>query len=106
LQRPAGVPAHWRAAHGDLNPWNLRRARGSRWLIDWEDAAYAPAGTDEVYFLATSAALGRGAVGALTVTMAHEEARRRWADIVGRRHIVAGEEKLHSRLCTLLGIAG
>jgi hypothetical protein len=46
----------WRPAHNDLTPWNLRRDHhGRRWLFDWEDAGYAPAGADHLYF---HAALG------------------------------------------------
>jgi len=61
LHRPPGTPAHWRPMHGDLTPWNLRRCGpGLPWLIDWEDAAWAPPGADLVYYTVTSAAvLGR-----------------------------------------------
>jgi hypothetical protein len=46
----------WTPAHGDLTPWNLRRAADGRlWLFDWEDACLAPAGADGAYF---AAALG------------------------------------------------
>lgn len=56
VPRPDGVPPGWRPMHGDLTPWNLRiDHRGRRWLFDWEDAGYAPAGSDEGYF---HAALG------------------------------------------------
>ncbi|GAA1851176.1 phosphotransferase [Myceligenerans crystallogenes] len=61
LPRPDGTPAHWEPMHGDLTAWNLRRSgRGLPWLIDWEDAAWAPPGADLVYYRATTiAAFGR-----------------------------------------------
>ena len=50
-----------RRAHNDLTPWNLRRDHhGTVWLYDWEDWEAAPEGRDEVYFLATAAALAGG----------------------------------------------
>lgn len=58
LERPSQVPAHWVPMHGDLTAWNLRRCgRGLPWLIDWEDAAWAPPGADLVYYEATGAAV-------------------------------------------------
>jgi hypothetical protein len=57
LPRPDDVPPHWVGSHGDLSPWNLRlqRRRVVR-VIDWEDAAFAPPGSDAVYAAATAAA--------------------------------------------------
>jgi len=50
LDRPAGTPDHWQACHGDLAPWNLRVALGGRaWVVDWEDAGFAPPGADRLY---------------------------------------------------------
>ncbi|MFT4216293.1 MAG: phosphotransferase [Micropruina sp.] len=50
LPRPDGTPAHWRVAHGDLAPWNLRTLLGGAVrVIDWEDACYAPPGVDRLY---------------------------------------------------------
>ena len=50
LGRADGVPTHWRAAHGDLAPWNLRTLlNGAVRVIDWEDAGYAPPGVDRLY---------------------------------------------------------
>ncbi|MFT4295306.1 MAG: hypothetical protein QM582_07830 [Micropruina sp.] len=50
LPRGDDVPAHWRPAHGDLAPWNLRTLlRGTVRVIDWEDACYAPPGVDRLY---------------------------------------------------------
>lgn len=53
IPRPPDTPAHWRGAHNDVTPWNLRRGRGRTWLIDWEDAGWAPPGADAVYAAAT-----------------------------------------------------
>jgi hypothetical protein len=58
LPRPAGTPGHWLPMHGDLTPWNLRKCGpGLPWLIDWEDASWAPPGADRVYFAATRTAV-------------------------------------------------
>jgi Phosphotransferase enzyme family len=58
LPRPSEIPDHWRPMHGDFAPWNLRELRrGPLVLIDWEDAGWAPAGADEVFYRATRAAL-------------------------------------------------
>lgn len=56
---PGGVAAHWRPAHGDLTAWNLRQAAGMRWLIDWEEACWAPPDADAAYYRATSALMRR-----------------------------------------------
>ncbi|WP_375485186.1 phosphotransferase family protein [uncultured Jatrophihabitans sp.] len=87
VPRPPGVPEHWVPSHGDLNPWNLRRARTGDWLIDWEDAGWAPPGTDEVYFSATSATLRRGAVQPLPIAPEHREAAARLAAWVAARPV-------------------
>ncbi|MBO2446990.1 phosphotransferase [Actinomadura barringtoniae] len=58
LPRPEGTPAHWLPMHGDLTPWNLRKCGpGLPWLIDWEDASWAPPGADHVYLAATRTAV-------------------------------------------------
>jgi len=58
LPRSTDVPNHWRPMHGDFTPWNLREFRGgSLTLLDWENAAWAPPGADQVFYLATAAAL-------------------------------------------------
>lgn len=50
LPRGPDTPSHWRGNHCDFAPWNLRTGRhGSVHVIDWEDAAYAPPGTDLLY---------------------------------------------------------
>lgn len=103
VPRPAGVPTHWRGAHGDLNPWNLRRSHRGTWLIDWEDAGWAPPGADDVYFRATIAAMGRRPVRPLTLADGQQEAARYWLDIVRSRPIATTETTLKTRLETLLG---
>jgi hypothetical protein len=59
LVRPSGLPPHWLPMHGDLSPWNLRTdSAGRSVLFDWEEAGFGPPGADEVYYTATSAAVG------------------------------------------------
>ena len=51
LARPADLPAHWMAIHGDMTPWNLRvDRRGRLWLTDWEAATWGPPAADVVRF--------------------------------------------------------
>ncbi|MEP7019961.1 MAG: phosphotransferase [Pseudonocardiales bacterium] len=60
VTRRLDTPRHWTGSHGDLTPWNLRKAGRSSnppWLIDWEDAEWAPPGLDQVYFAASSSAI-------------------------------------------------
>ena len=106
--RPDDVPAHWRAAHGDLTPWNLRRVgvapapgRASRvpWLLDWEDVRWAPPGADEVYLRATTATT-REVDGSTWPEHLHEAAAF-WHDEVARRS-TADEDAALSR--TLLAV--
>jgi hypothetical protein len=59
LPRPAELPAHWRPMHGDFTPWNLRESGYGLFLIDWEDAGWAPPRADELYYRATESALRR-----------------------------------------------
>lgn len=60
LPKPSGTPDHWCPAHGDFTPWNLRSIRGQgRWLLDWEDAGWAPPDGDRVLYVAAAAALQR-----------------------------------------------
>jgi hypothetical protein len=59
-ERPLSVPTHWRPAHGDLTPWNLRRRRsGPPALLDWESVTWAPPNADEGLYLISAAAVGR-----------------------------------------------
>lgn len=51
LDRPFGIPSHWKPIHGDMTPSNLREDHQNRiWLIDWEDVTWAPPLADVVYF--------------------------------------------------------
>jgi hypothetical protein len=61
------------------------------WLIDWEDARFAPPGADEVYFALTRAALGGKSW--LKVAGHHAEARQYWiAALTTRLHDDKGAE--------------
>ena len=75
VARPDGTPAGWRGMHGDLTPWNLRRAGGRTWLIDWEDCGWGPPNADAVYFEGVVSAMGGGQV--RRVAEAPESASRR-----------------------------
>jgi hypothetical protein len=60
LPRSNVLPEHWQPMHGDFTPWNLRQRRdGTRFLIDWEDASWAPPGADATFYWAVSSVLGR-----------------------------------------------
>lgn len=105
VARPAAVPTGWRGAHGDLAPWNLRRGSGHTWLIDWEDAGWAPPGADELYLRAVVAAIRPGPVRPLRLAADQQEAGRHWAQIVEARATAPSEQRLARRLRTLLGDA-
>ncbi|MFD1936960.1 phosphotransferase [Nonomuraea mangrovi] len=101
LRRPDGVAAHWTPMHGDLTPWNLRLTTGPvPWLIDWEDAGYGPPGADEVYYLATRAAVFGGPV----APTGHAEAARYWHAVVTARR--ADDHALAGRLLAALDRLG
>ena len=82
LAKGESVPDHWRPAHGDLTPWNLRaiRHRGLA-LIDWEDAGWGPPGMDEVFYRATESAFRK--LG--PVSAGNHEAIRYWIDRFSER---------------------
>ncbi len=102
VPRPRDAAAHWRGAHGDLTPWNLRRAQGQLWLIDWEDVRWAPPHADTTYFLASAAALrGRRRDARLRAPGA-AEARLYWADIVQGRRIADREQRLTTAMLEAL----
>jgi Ser/Thr protein kinase RdoA (MazF antagonist) len=104
IPRPPAAPQSWRGCHGDLTPWNLRRAHRTTWLIDWEDAAYAPPGADRVYFAATASAIGRAEPrGPLPVTENEADAVQYWRDVLQRRETVEREARLSRRMAILLG---
>jgi aminoglycoside phosphotransferase (APT) family kinase protein len=71
--------------HGDLTPWNLRqRTDGTLFLIDWEDAGWAPPGADEVYYWATEGFLSGG-----EMLLEPAEAREYWIKVLDGRLRVA-----------------
>lgn len=104
IERPAGTPAHWRGAHGDLTPWNFRRSHLGTWLIDWEDAGWLPPGADEVYFKATAAATRDGRLRPLQLPAGSGEARAMWAQIVANRVTSANEQFRSDRLRSVLAL--
>jgi hypothetical protein len=60
LDRPDEVPNSWIPFHGDFTPWNLRQIDDTTpWLIDWEDAGWAPPQADRVLYLISAYAVGR-----------------------------------------------
>jgi glycosyltransferase involved in cell wall biosynthesis len=60
LDRPGGIPAHWRPMHGDFVPWNLREDDSSQlWLLDWEDTGWGPPHTDIVRYIVAYHSMGR-----------------------------------------------
>jgi len=74
------APSHWRAAHGDLAPWNLRKRGSAVWLVDWESATLAPPGADRTYFRAARAVVLRA-----TAEAAPQEAVEYWMAKVSAR---------------------
>jgi len=99
LPRPEGTPAHWLPMHGDLTPWNLRKCGpGLPWLIDWEDAAWAPPDADHVYFAATRTAV----LGAAPDTTRPAEAIDFWLRRVACRCDSDDDSALKGRLVEAL----
>jgi hypothetical protein len=99
LPRAAGTEAHWLPMHGDFTPWNLREV-GPRELVllDWEDAAWAPPGADEVLYRAASSALTQ----ALPEPCAHDEAIRFWRGRIGSRDGDARDRRLDEAMLRAL----
>jgi hypothetical protein len=92
IERPADAPSHWQPFHGDFAPWNLRHiGGGTPWLIDWEDAGWAPPRADWVFYVATAAALGYPIT---SDPLERTEAVEYWWEEVDRR----AREKLDSGL--------
>lgn len=60
LPRPDATPEHWTPMHGDCTPWNLRRLDSALYLLDWESAAWAPPGADEVMYRSTAVVMRLG----------------------------------------------
>ncbi|MFC4911008.1 phosphotransferase [Actinomadura gamaensis] len=101
LPRGADVPSHWLPMHGDLTAWNLRVCgRGLPWLIDWEDAAWAPPHADLVYYRATASAALGAPLGALPPGTG--EAAAFWAERVARRSGGDHDAALNQRLLDIL----
>ncbi|HKT57436.1 MAG TPA: phosphotransferase [Microbacterium sp.] len=101
LDRPAGVPAHWVPAHGDFTPWNVRTDLARRvYVIDWEDAGYAPPGVDALYGALTA----HTTFGAPLPADAPREARD-WLDalIADRAARESGSAAANAELRALLG---
>jgi hypothetical protein len=83
LSRPEDAPDRWQPFHGDFTPWNLRRIGDTTpWLIDWEDAGWAPPQADTVLYFASAYAVGRP-VGEIPDDAA--EAVEYWWDEITRR---------------------
>jgi hypothetical protein len=103
VPRPAGVPLHWRGAHGDLTPWTLRRAGAVSWLTGWERLRWAPPDTDLIYFTAVTTALRGRVRSVLPLAPKDGEAGRFCADLA-RQRLYAGDDdvQLNSRLLKLL----
>jgi hypothetical protein len=75
LPRAPGIPDHWEPMHGDFTPWNLRqRTDGTLFLIDWEDAGWAPPGADDMYYWVVCSALDV----ATEMPVVNEEVRGFW----------------------------
>ncbi|WP_147341170.1 phosphotransferase [Actinomadura logoneensis] len=98
---PDAVPGHWLPMHGDLTAWNLRVCgRGLPWLIDWEDAAWAPPHADLVYYRATASAALGAPLGTLPPDVS--EAAAFWAGRVARRSGGDHDAALNKRLLDIL----
>lgn len=100
LERPAGTPEHWIACHGDLSPWNLRTSiRGTVWVIDWEDAAWAPPGVDLLYGDLTAHTTFGSPLPAQTSAEAAE-----WVGAILSARLTAGEDRssINNRLLAAL----
>ncbi|GAA2152992.1 phosphotransferase [Actinomadura napierensis] len=106
LPRPADVPDHWTPMHGDLTAWNLRHCgRGLPWLIDWEDAAWAPPGADLVYYEATHATVFGKPSGRDDVSGCAEAAEF-WLKRVAQRSAGDHDAAFNTRLSDILRSLG
>jgi aminoglycoside phosphotransferase (APT) family kinase protein len=95
LPRPPETPEHWTPMHGDFTPWNLRQRRdGSLFLIDWEDAEWAPPRADVVYYQAVSTALR----GPTKAPVTDEEARAFWWHRLSERDIGSRGQDIDAEL--------
>lgn len=93
LPKPESTPNHWMPYHGDFTPWNLRRFRnGKPWLIDWEEAGWAPPGADAAFYRASAYAIGRAVD---DDPFEHDEAAAFWFERMQHRtadNVAAGLE--------------
>jgi Phosphotransferase enzyme family len=97
LPRADNVPGHWKPMHGDLTPWNVRRVANRGWIIDWEDAAWAPPGADRAYLAATSSAVfGSRPIGA------NSEVIDFWLDRLARRTQTDHDSPFNNRIARAL----
>lgn len=102
LPRQSGTPDHWAPMHGDLTAWNLRHCgRGLPWLIDWEDAAWAPPGADLVYYEATHATVFGKPSGRDDVSGCGEAAEF-WLKRVAQRSASDHDATFNTRLSEIL----
>ena len=98
--RPANAPEHWRPMHGDFAPWNLRQLQGRLLvLIDWENAAWAPPGADEVFYRATRGALWHESVDRCE----QQEAVQFWRARLPAEPETARDQRLANALKVVLG---
>lgn len=95
--RPSNAARNWLPMHGDFTPWNLREARGSLHLIDWEDVDFGPPGSDLVLYQAAEAALG----GRPRASATHYQAVEFWIERL-RSRPENGERAMRRRLLAAL----
>jgi hypothetical protein len=88
----------WRPMHGDLAPWNLRRTRRRRFLIDWEAADFGPPHADATYLSVTRAAV-RGRPPSRPLD---PEAARFWSERLEQRHHSGADARLNQALLRYL----
>ena len=87
LPAPPATPASWTPMHGDFTPWNLRRVGRRTFLLDWEQATWAPPHADEVLYVAVQASLRGGRAAAVEPWRPEQgDAVRYWRD-----RLAAGE---------------
>lgn len=96
LRRGAGVPHHWQPAHGDLSPWNIRESGPRIYIVDWEEARYAPPLADQLYFHLTRSAVRHATIDLDTST--YREAADYWRTVFSHRP----ESTLKKRVLELL----
>ena len=99
LPRPADTPSHWRPMHGDFTPWNLRQlGTGELVLLDWEEAAWGPVGSDAVLYRAAECALSH----ALPARCNDGEAIQFWRERISKRGGDARDRRLDAGMLRAL----